>query len=64
VVRIYQDSQVFRKLRDANHLEGKCGRCEFRHVCGGSRVRAYAETDNPFAEDPACAYVPAGGAAA
>jgi radical SAM protein with 4Fe4S-binding SPASM domain len=64
VVRIYQDSPVFRKLRDANCLEGKCGRCEFRHVCGGSRARAYAATDNPFAEDPACAYEPAGGAAA
>jgi radical SAM protein with 4Fe4S-binding SPASM domain len=64
VVQIYQDSPVFRKLRDTNQLEGKCGRCEFRHVCGGSRARAYAATDNPFAEDPACVYVPAGGAVA
>jgi radical SAM protein with 4Fe4S-binding SPASM domain len=60
VVHIYQQSPVFRKLRDADQLEGKCGRCEFRHVCGGSRARAYAATDNPFAEDPACSFVPVG----
>jgi radical SAM protein len=58
LVRIYQDSPVFRKLRDVNQLEGKCKVCEFRHICGGSRARAYAVTGNPLAEEPDCAYVP------
>jgi MoaA/NifB/PqqE/SkfB family radical SAM enzyme len=58
LVRIYQDSPIFRKLRDVNQLEGKCRLCEFRHICGGSRARAYAVTGNPFAEEPDCAHVP------
>lgn len=59
VVRIYQRSPVFRQLRDASRLEGKCGACEFRQICGGSRSRAYATSGNPLAEEPDCAYVPA-----
>lgn len=58
LVRTYQDAPIFRALRDANRLEGKCKACEFRNVCGGSRARAYAVTGNPFAEEPDCAYVP------
>jgi radical SAM protein with 4Fe4S-binding SPASM domain len=59
IVRVYQRASLFRKLRDADRLEGKCRACEFRHICGGSRARAYAVTGNPFAEEPDCAYVPA-----
>jgi radical SAM protein with 4Fe4S-binding SPASM domain len=59
IVRIYQRAPLFRKLRDADRLEGKCRQCEFRHICGGSRARAYAVTGDPFAEEPDCAYVPA-----
>jgi radical SAM protein with 4Fe4S-binding SPASM domain len=59
VVNIYQRAPLFRKLRDAGRLEGKCRICEFRHICGGSRARAYAVTGNPFAEEPDCSYVPA-----
>jgi radical SAM protein with 4Fe4S-binding SPASM domain len=55
---IYRQSALFRDLRDEWHLEGKCGRCAFRAVCGGSRARAYAATGNPFAADPACVYEP------
>jgi radical SAM protein with 4Fe4S-binding SPASM domain len=58
VVHAYQRSPVFRGLRDANRLEGKCKACEFRYVCGGSRARAYAVTGNPFAQEPDCAYLP------
>jgi MoaA/NifB/PqqE/SkfB family radical SAM enzyme len=59
VVNVYQDSLILRGLRDANRLEGKCRLCEYRTICGGSRARSYALTDNPFAEEPDCAYVPA-----
>jgi radical SAM protein with 4Fe4S-binding SPASM domain len=58
VVKVYQNSPVFRSLRDVDRLEGKCSLCEFRQICGGSRARAYAVTGNPFAEEPDCAYVP------
>ena len=58
VVRVYQDSPIFRALRDASRLEGKCRECEFRHLCGGSRARAYALTGNAFAQEPDCIYRP------
>lgn len=58
VVRTYQDHPLFRSLRDPDRLEGKCGRCEFRRVCGGSRARAYSLTGNPLASEPDCVYQP------
>ncbi|MBI2885130.1 MAG: TIGR04053 family radical SAM/SPASM domain-containing protein [Candidatus Omnitrophica bacterium] len=55
---VYRDAPVFRELRDLGALKGRCGACEFRGVCGGSRARAYAVTGDYLAEDPACAYRP------
>jgi radical SAM protein with 4Fe4S-binding SPASM domain len=60
VVDVYRDSELFQRLREKDDLQGKCGACEFRRVCGGSRSRAYAETGDPMASDPLCPYVPAG----
>lgn len=57
-VALYRDSPVFRALRQADRFGGRCGRCEFRGVCGGSRARAFAATGDPLAEDPLCAYEP------
>ena len=57
---IYRDSPLFRSLRDTSRLEGKCGACEFKQICGGSRSRAYALTGNPYAEEPCCSYWPKG----
>ena len=50
--------RFFRQLRDDSQLGGKCGACEFRHICGGSRARAYALTGDPLAEEPCCSYMP------
>jgi AdoMet-dependent heme synthase len=55
---IYRKSPIFRALRDDRQLEGKCGRCPFRRVCGGSRARAFAMTGNYLAEEPLCPYQP------
>ncbi|MFZ5827072.1 MAG: SPASM domain-containing protein, partial [Bacillota bacterium] len=57
---IYRNSEVFRLLRDPSQLKGKCGACEYRGICGGSRARAYGVYGDWLAEDPACAYVPPG----
>ena len=56
---VYRNSEIFRALRDTDRLEGKCGVCEYRAVCGGSRARAYAMTGNYLASDPSCAHIPA-----
>ncbi|MBB5350502.1 radical SAM protein [Haloferula luteola] len=55
---IYRHHPLFVSLRDSDALGGKCGRCEFRRICGGSRARAYGVTGDPFAEDPSCIYQP------
>jgi radical SAM protein len=57
---IYRNSPLFRALRDTSNLEGKCGACEFKEICGGSRARAYALTGNPYSQEPCCSYVPRG----
>lgn len=57
---LYRGSELFEALRDRDRLGGKCGACEFRHVCGGSRSRAYATSGDPLASDPLCGYVPDG----
>ena len=58
VAEIYRNAPLFCALRDTSKLQGKCGWCEFREVCGGNRSRAYALTGDYLASDPACAYVP------
>jgi MoaA/NifB/PqqE/SkfB family radical SAM enzyme len=55
----YRGSPLFKELRDPSRLGGKCGICEFRQVCGGSRARAYAFTGDWLAEEPCCVYRPA-----
>ncbi len=56
---LYRNSDLFVALRDSNNLHGKCGRCEFRDLCGGSRARAWSMMGDVFASDPLCAYQPA-----
>jgi radical SAM protein len=58
VVERYRESDLFEALRDPDRFDGKCGACEYRRVCGGSRSRAYAATGNALASDPLCPYVP------
>jgi len=59
IPEIYQASPLMRRLRDPDGLRGKCGACEYRQVCGGSRARAYALTGDPLASEPDCIYQPA-----
>jgi radical SAM protein len=58
IATIYRDDPLLLKIRDAQ-FTGRCGRCEYADLCGGSRARAYAATGDPLGEDPACPYVPA-----
>ncbi len=58
LAEIYREAPIFKALRDTSKLEGKCGACEFKEICGGSRARAYALTGNPLAQEPCCIYQP------
>jgi radical SAM protein len=55
---IYRNAPIFKALRDTKRLEGKCGACEYKEICGGSRARAYALTGDPLAAEPCCIYQP------
>jgi radical SAM protein len=59
----YRNSRLFRVLRNGDALGGKCGVCEYRNLCGGSRSRAWALTGDFLASDPRCSYLPPGFAA-
>jgi radical SAM protein len=55
---IYREAPLLRTLREPDLLGGRCGRCEFRAICGGSRSHAFAVSGDPLAEDPSCCYEP------
>ncbi len=57
-VDLYRDAPLFRALRDPERLGGRCGRCSYRSICGGSRARAYALGGDPLGEDPTCMHRP------
>ncbi len=58
LAEIYRNAPLFLDLRDPAKLKGRCGVCEFRTVCGGSRARAWAVSGDYLAEDPSCVYQP------
>lgn len=57
-VDLYRSSELFTSLRDASRLRGRCGACEYREACGGSRARAWTMTGDLFGDDPTCAHQP------
>lgn len=59
LVEIYRDSPIMKELRQYPKLKGKCGWCDFRDVCGGSRSRSYGITGDYLASEPYCSYYPA-----
>ncbi|MGW8258476.1 MAG: TIGR04053 family radical SAM/SPASM domain-containing protein, partial [Thermoguttaceae bacterium] len=60
VVDVYQNHPTFLALRDPDRFKGRCGACEYRHICGGSRARAYSVTGDFMAAEPDCIYTPKG----
>jgi radical SAM protein with 4Fe4S-binding SPASM domain len=55
---IWRNNEDLRQMRNSESLDGKCGICGYREVCGGCRGRAFAATGNYMAEEPFCAYIP------
>lgn len=57
IVEVYRTHPLFLALRDPDLLHGKCGFCRYRTICGGSRARAFGQTQDYLAADPLCAYI-------
>jgi AdoMet-dependent heme synthase len=58
LVEVYRNSEIFRALHSPDRFHGKCGACEYSHICGGSRARAFAHTSDALGSDPFCPYEP------
>jgi AdoMet-dependent heme synthase len=58
-VKIWNEAELFKSIRDYSRLGGKCKHCEFVNVCGGCRARAYALYGDYLSPEPYCSYVPA-----
>jgi heme b synthase len=58
LTEIYRESALFKSIRDPNLLQGRCGICEYRALCGGCRARALGATGNYLDEEPFCTYQP------
>jgi AdoMet-dependent heme synthase len=55
---IWEESELFKELRDFKKYKGKCGSCEYINVCGGCRARAYSVYGDYLEEEPFCSYIP------
>ncbi len=55
---IWEDSELFKELRDFKKYKGRCGSCEYINVCGGCRARAYSVYGDYLEEEPFCGYMP------
>lgn len=58
LVEVYRNTDIFRALHSPDTFHGKCGACEYNHICGGSRARAFAYTGDALGTDPFCPYEP------
>ncbi len=56
--KIWEDSELFSKLRDFKSYRDNCGKCEYVNVCGGCRARAYAMNGDYLGQEPFCNYTP------
>lgn len=55
---VWNNSEIFKTLRNDYNLKGKCGKCGFRSVCGGCRARAFEATGDYLSQEPLCSYIP------
>ncbi len=51
---IWQNNEIFLKLRDYTQYKGKCGSCNYIDICGGCRARAFSATGDWLEADPYC----------
>jgi radical SAM protein with 4Fe4S-binding SPASM domain len=55
---IWENSELFKELRDFKKYKNKCGSCEYINVCGGCRARSYSVYGDYLEEEPFCGYMP------
>lgn len=56
--KIWNESKLFKDLRNWDAYKGRCGVCEYKALCGGCRARALAVHGDYMAEEPYCRHLP------
>lgn len=51
---VWCENELLMKLRDRNNLQGSCGKCKYKMICGGCRVEALNNHHNIFEGDDKC----------
>lgn len=51
---MWHNARLLALIRDRDNLKGKCGKCEYRYLCGGCRRMAFSTTGDLMAADPQC----------
>jgi radical SAM protein with 4Fe4S-binding SPASM domain len=54
ILDIWRSNNLIDRLSDRDELEGRCGECAYRYICGGCRAAAWLATGNPLGSDPQC----------
>lgn len=55
LIDLYNDSEIFKRLRDRSRVSEGCEGCLYSGLCaGGLRCLSYAMTGSPFKADPGC----------
>ncbi|MDH5543018.1 MAG: radical SAM protein [Nitrospinota bacterium] len=55
---VWDNSEVFKNLRNPDALKGKCGICDYKTVCEGCRARAFYDKNDYMEAEPYCTYQP------
>lgn len=56
--KLLEESQILAGLKTGSSLKGKCGRCRYKHTCGGCRALTYYVTGDYLESDPSCFFEP------
>lgn len=54
--KIWNESELLKRIRNRDNFREPCKSCEFIGVCGGCRARAYALSGDYLDIDPSCSY--------
>lgn len=54
IKQIIDENALVNKICDRKNLQGKCGRCKYKFICGGCRGWAYRTTGDYLGEDNLC----------
>ncbi|MHA2400695.1 MAG: radical SAM protein [Promethearchaeota archaeon] len=55
IQKIWQGSPILNQYRGLKY-EGKCGKCNFKTICGGCRAKAFISSGSNISSDPSCLF--------